>query len=721
VDWLPYQLEPALALCSGQVHRVLVADHVGLGKTVEAGIALAMLGARGLASRVLCVVPAGLRGQWQQELRDRFAIEATWCDAAWLALRVAELPAGTNPWALPGVYLASHDYVKRADVLSGFEATTWDLLVVDEAHAAAPANERSEAIGGLACRAMRVLLLSATPHDGDDAKFDRLCALGQLGHADRIAVFRRTRRDVGLPDAHRRCVLAVIASPAEHHVHSLLERYRRAVERETGQAARLAMLVLAKRALSGPFALWRSVARRLDVLGTVSAADPQLALPFPIDLATEGDDLPDHVLAIPGLSDARRERAWLNALAHASRSAVTTDSKLAALERLVRRAREPLLVFTEYRDTLVHVGRRLGRITSVAVLHGAQTADERSGALRAFEGGRARVLLSTDVAAQGLNLHRACRAVVTLELPWNPNRLEQRVGRVHRLGQTRRCHAVHLVGRDTEEQHLAARLGLRVGRIRHALGDGGTHLDALEGVFTPGPGDEASGPRLPDSRLLRLDFGGEARALAGIMKVVQTRRRPRRGAARERARRETAPLATSLRWRPGVDRAADSRLDHGVVLLHRHDLVSPAGLLLESRLTAIRLDLVPGWPGAPDARTLRAFFERALGEAATPLDAILRQQRDELLRRAHARAAASVASDAERLTRIRHHLRQRLARHFAQPGLFDEAAWRATVRDPNPGGVVWPAVAVAPATCESRLLFGLVVRPSGRHVGGSTT
>src|SRR5262249_28502388 len=151
----------------------------------------------------------------------------------------------------------------------------------------------------------------------------------------------------------------------------------------------------------------------------------QMALPLRIDAGetTEADAAP----AWPDelrLSDARRERVLLTELADAARRAVPADRKVAALRRLLRRAGESAIVFTEYRDTLLHLRDALAGCPSV-VLHGGLTRDEREAALAVFAREPRMVLLATDAAGEGLNLHRPCRLVVNLELPWNPMRLEQ--------------------------------------------------------------------------------------------------------------------------------------------------------------------------------------------------------------------------------------------------------------------------------------------------------
>ncbi|HEY3883719.1 MAG TPA: SNF2-related protein [Vicinamibacterales bacterium] len=140
-DILPYQLAPAIAVARG-VFRVLLADDVGLGKTVQAGWIAADCLARRPDARVLAAVPAGVRRQWESELRRLFGIEPITADATWLRRSLAALPADMSPWTPPGLYLASIDFLKRPDLVSSLETVTWDVLVVDEAHTAAAPTDR---------------------------------------------------------------------------------------------------------------------------------------------------------------------------------------------------------------------------------------------------------------------------------------------------------------------------------------------------------------------------------------------------------------------------------------------------------------------------------------------------------------------------------------------------------------------------------------------------
>jgi superfamily II DNA or RNA helicase len=482
IDLLPWQLEPALALAGGAASRVLIADAVGLGKTVQALTALAELGARGEADRVLIVTPAGLRDQWAGELA-RFRQPCSVADAAFLAGAARELPPGVNPWSLPGVYVVSLDYLKRREVLHGIEGLWWDLVIADEAHLAAPGTERRAALDRAARRSARVILLTATPFASDREGYAALCATGggspgASAHNDFI-VFRRSRASLAMDvPARRTRLLGIRLTSQERRLHGLLDGYTSRVWRETSSpAAKLAMVVLRKRALSSAWAAGRTIERRLALLD--QPVDYAQGTPFdcaqgrlPFDPDPEGetsadDTVSDSVLGAPGLIDGRVEREVLTALAAAAAS-VTRESKLRALERMLARTREAAIVFTEYRDTLEHLAARLSSIRRHTILHGGLSRDERRAATNALNDGSVTLLLATDAAGEGLNLHSRCRWVINFELPWNPARLEQRAGRVDRYGQRRAPHVLHFVARGTAESIVLGRLEARLRRARQA-------------------------------------------------------------------------------------------------------------------------------------------------------------------------------------------------------------------------------------------------------------
>ena len=479
IDLLPHQLEPALAILRGLGTRLLLADEVGLGKTIQAGLIAAELLARGAIERVLVLTPPGLREQWLQELADRFGIVAGGVDGHALRRISATLPIGVNPWRTWSTAVVSIDYVKRPEVLPAAAGCRWDLVICDEVHACAGDSDRRAAVHALAARAPYVLLLSATPHNGDREAFAALCAIGAMpAQPDRgedtgasLLVFRRTRADAGIGTARRVHIIRVRPSADEARMHAMLARYTDAVRAEHGQnEAWLALSVLHKRALSSAWSLAQSVERRMAAW---SAADrdsaEQMALPLgdPQGELIAGDEAPAWPADLR-LADRARERRLLMALLACARAAAGGETKLAALVRLLRRARQPAVVFTEYRDTLLRVRQH---VTEPAlVLHGGLTREDRSNVLAAFAREPLGLLLATDAAAEGLNLHHHCRLVVNLELPWNPMRLEQRIGRVDRIGQRRTVHAVHLIAGGTGETRLLDRLRARVASAQADLG-----------------------------------------------------------------------------------------------------------------------------------------------------------------------------------------------------------------------------------------------------------
>jgi superfamily II DNA or RNA helicase len=640
IDLLDYQLEPALA-CARGATRLLLADEVGLGKTIQAGAILANLHARAELGHALVLCPAGLCVQWRRELRERFRLPASLVDLASLRREARSSLTGAGPWDLFPVAVASVDFVKQPEVLAGMGRIRWDVLVVDEAHLCAVAPERAAAVGTIARRARRVVLLTATPHSGEVDAFEALCGIGRLAAEGPIVMFRRTRSGLGRATARRGRVLRVSLSAPELRMHALLERYTSRVWSAASDApssndARLAMIVLRKRAASGPWPLLVSLSRRLQWLGRPEAAEAaQLSLPLGDVAEPEcADDQSWHVLAAPGLSDAGAERRLLERLVEAARAATAHDSKCRALLRLIRRAGEPVIVFTEYRDTLEHLTGILGRLSRIAVVHGGMDLAARSHSIDAFTSGGVDVLLATDAAAHGLNLQARCRLVVDLELPWNPVRLEQRVGRVDRIGQRRIVHAVHLVARDTGEEQVLARLALRVRRAREALNGheastsclsekelaervfGGTGAGSVPEAFsetTPGSARSLSDGDIAEPCLVRMDLSAAAREEAAHLEFIRqlTRGRGDAVASASAALEREAPWCCRLRVR------APLPFRRALVAVFRADLVDGRGALVEQHLVTVRCP----WPDSLPAALRTARPDRLPDTLTTALGA----------------------------------------------------------------------------------------------------
>jgi len=654
VTLLPYQLEPALAIVHG-TRRVLVADDVGLGKTIQAGVVIAELMRRAPSCRILVLVPAPLAEQWAGELSRRFDVTARAVDRARLDAMVAAGGRGENPWRSSGVWIASLDYIKQPHVLAGLPPRPWDLVVFDEAHGVCGESERHAAADGLARRARHVLMLTATPHDGDERRFTRLTTLGRQD--DDLTVFRRTRSDLASAATRRVRWHHVALSAAERRVLDALGDFERSVLAAAGAARREAALLLLsvfrKRAVSTMSALSVSLERRrawLERPDRDIAPDwVQPSLAFGDDGSDEiGNEDTQSLAAAVGL-DPRQERAWLKRLCALATAATRDERKIARLAALLTKSSEPAVVFTEFRHSLEAVRRRIDAIRPVAVLHGGQTPVERAQQLNRFLDGSASVLLGTDVASLGLNLQRS-RWAISLELPWNPTRLEQRVGRIDRIGQTRDVHFTLLVADHDAERAVLARLARRTLVAQRTLGgdvlrsvqpDAALLCDAVIAGVPPGP-PAADGPAVARCRR----WARPARVAAITLE------RRRRLAARWRSR-------DAVQGRPGV-----VPLRHGpATCVFSVPIVDGAGAPIEEHVVAVRLPHltadVYSTKLITDARNLAA--RHAMPHAAR----VQRWQRHRQQVSAATERAIVAAIDPE--TRLGE----------VQPGLFDRRALRA--------------------------------------------
>ncbi len=509
-----YQLAPVLRVLSKPRPSLLIADDVGLGKTIEAGLVLLELMARGRADRVLVVTPPGLMEQWRQELFEKFGLEFRIIgNASDLAAAQTELPAGVSPWeALPRV-ITSVDFIKKETVRHRALRRRWDLVIVDEAHALAesgtPDNpyrtQRTRLGQALRDCSRGLLLLTATPHNGYQHAFRSLLELIEPTQAtlhgtpeDRqrrleSACIRRMKAQIKRrrPDGTEervfppRTVAGIpVADLVEadrellHKVASYCSRVaREAAGSEEAELIGFAMQIVKKRALSSRAALARTLEHRLEALQREEARETP---PEPAELRDYRADIPlteaasertaTRILrsAIP--ADERRRRAEIRAIRDIQRLLRQTgdrDPKIEALMRVLGRLSrehpaEKVIVFTEYRDTLEAIRTHLeanpewsGRCV---VLTGGLSRRQRLRRQEEFAEPQVRILLATDAASEGLNLQHHCRRVIHFELPWNPNRLEQRNGRVDRYGQSRPPVIQYLYYPDSPEDDVLATL-----------------------------------------------------------------------------------------------------------------------------------------------------------------------------------------------------------------------------------------------------------------------
>jgi superfamily II DNA or RNA helicase len=677
IDFLPYQLEPALAMLRNGYARMLIADAVGLGKTIQAGLILRELATEHESFRALVIAPAGLREQWAGELAARFGISTIIATSPWLARRVAELPPDVHPWSLPGIYICSFDFIKRPEVLRPFEEDQieWDAIVVDEAHAATLGTARRAAVHAVASRARRVILLSATPHSGDTEEFRALCSIGNPAlNPQPLLTFRRTRDDSGTATRRRTVLLPVRLSEAELRMHRVLEAYTSSVCAESrirsDLQARLAAMVLKKRALSSASSLAISCRRRAALLRAAPevSAEQQLSLPLGDEEPLE-DEEPVSILAAPGLADAAREQHWLAAIVEAADQAAHDESKLRFVVRLLRRIKEPAIVFTEYRDTLERMRRALsGTGRQISVLHGGMNATERSAAQHLFNSSGS-LLLATDAAAEGLNLHHRCRTVIHFELPWSPARLEQRTGRVDRIGQTRIVHEVMLVANATAERLVLAPLARRAARAHTALPGRSGFFDVLTesrvaaAVMEAAPLEPAATNVDVDSVSPPLELQQEAREEA--LRLAELRM------WRGRASHRDVPVGIAA----AVLRLKGTSLPAGIICVYTLSLTGDDGNVHHAELVALH----EPWHIPSTLRTcaeVRDVIHAFKAARVASVESMLRARAADRVKRIRDRCAVAAKAMARREAIIAPSPSS-VAQHLVQGSLFDQRMLRA--------------------------------------------
>lgn len=617
-----WQRAVAYAFEDGTATRVLLADAVGLGKTIQAGLAIAALRSCDALAHALVIAPAALRDQWTDELASRLGLLAWTADPpGWRSARAA-LPPGVNAWAAHPLVITSIDYVKQPDVLAAAAAVPWDLLVVDEAHNAGTGSDRRVAADALAARSTRVLLVTATPHAGDDDGFEALCAIGAR-HGPAPLLVRRRREDAGLAPGCRLRVLRVPPSAAERAMHDDLREYARQVLDEHRPGTALAMAWLVKRAASSPAALLRSVERRRSLLassGPQEAAAPWLPFDDEVDERDEGDDRAPASIGVAGLADCERELRLLDGLSHRAAAAAGSWRKGERLVRWLGATGEPLVVFTEYRDTLAALLAMLPSSCPVAVLHGGLGRGARADALGRFLGGEARVLAATDVAGEGLNLQGAARTVVSIEMPWTPSRLEQRVGRVDRIGQRWPARAACLVGRGGPEESVLARVTGRARRAATALGSSGDHrLDELALLASAlgihgAPARTGAPPFADRTSQAPAVERDDAAALAWLVRSAVRRAGRPCGAL-------DAP-GNDIPW-VRLRRRAARRATDGLVMVFVVEAQAPSGRTTAETAVALHVALARGALRMPVRRWLRALAALLVPLAARAAEAQL--------------------------------------------------------------------------------------------------
>lgn len=517
---LPHQLWVCKQVLDSWPPRWLIADDVGLGKTVEAGLILWPLLSRRQVVRLLILAPASLTSQWQHRMKKMFDLNLTVYDPSQDREDAQE---GATYWDIHNQVIASlqtlrDDHKGRHDRL--LAADTWDLVLVDEAHhlnvdEAAGATlgfelleklQDAEKIGGL-------LLFTATPHRGKDHGFLSLLRLlrpdlfstdremsSQLEHLSKV-VIRNNKQTV--TDLHGKRLFQAPVVTSEEYAYSPEEVtfYEQLTDFITtgqtyaaslgntanSQAVILVLIALQKLASSSVAAIRRALRSRAARLnGEISKADAhtrQLAALQEAGDAEGANALEELVGLWSGglqlMTDEKKRLEELLALA----DRVVEETKIQAIMTALE-ARFPgrsVLFFTEYKATqsllLAALTRNYGA-ESVTFINGDDRAEDvlgttlrttRERAAAEFNEGRRRFLVSTEAAGEGIDLQQSCYTLIHVDLPWNPMRLHQRVGRLNRYGQTRQVEVLSFRNPGTVEARIWDKLNTKIDSIMRAF------------------------------------------------------------------------------------------------------------------------------------------------------------------------------------------------------------------------------------------------------------
>jgi len=538
-----YQLVPLLMALRLSTVRLLIADDVGIGKTVEAGLIARELMDRGEIARLAVLCPPHLVEQWQSELENRFNLQAVALTASSAARVERELPHGVGLFDHYPVVVVSLDYIKSERNREQFIATAPECIVVDEAHTCASSGAgkqlRFELLQRLARDEQRhLILLTATPHSGDEAAFYNLISLldqrflalqGRLSANDPLRqelarhFVQRRRKDIaewqaetedGRGFARRmKTELTYQLSGAWGQFFDSVQDYCRELAESAEQGGSAggvglmwyATLALLRCVASSPAAAVKALTTRLDG----QAADE--------DMLTDerlhdggADDLSTSDLEPPGqVQDASRLQTLI---ASAERlSGQSGDPKLAALiqhvGQLLHDGYQPV-VFCRYIATAHYVAAHLRAQfsgVSVEAVTGEFTPEERRERVEDMGDADSRILVATDCLSEGINLQHLFTAVVHYDLAWNPTRHEQREGRVDRFGQQApevRC--TMLYGQDNPIDGFVLQVILRKGEA----------IQKELGVMVPLPEDDARiSQALVKAALMRREHRAQAAML----------------------------------------------------------------------------------------------------------------------------------------------------------------------------------------------------------------
>jgi superfamily II DNA or RNA helicase len=452
IDLVPYQLDPAIQALNQPRQRILIADAVGLGKTIEAGILLAELIKRGRAKRILVLTVKSMLTQFQKELWSRFTIPLTRLDSIGIQRIRSRIPTNHNPFYYYDKSIISIDTLKQdAEYRTYIENSYWDVIVIDEAHNVAErgiASMRARLAKLLSSRSDTLLMLSATPHDGKPKAFASLMNMlnptaianpEEYGPEDIKGLFiRRFKKDIKHQvttsfKERKISVARVSANKVEEEAFNYFVDMQFTKIDKKRSADKLFKTTLEKALFSSPAACQQTIHNRIRTL------------------KSDGQDLQNDIAILEQLA-VKLEGV-----------SPVTFSKYQKLLQVIRDkqhgfgwtgadTRDRLVIFTERIETLIFLEKNLKHDlgleeNKIEILHGTMDDIKQQRIVENFgnEQSPIRLLIASDVASEGINLHFLSHKMIHFDIPWSLMVFQQRNGRIDRYGQEREPLIVYLV------------------------------------------------------------------------------------------------------------------------------------------------------------------------------------------------------------------------------------------------------------------------------------
>jgi len=518
IDPLPHQIEAVYHyIIQNPRIRFLLADDPGAGKTIMAGLLLKELKYRGLVERTLIVVPGHLKDQWLREMKEKFQENFSIIDRNTMAGEW-----GKNVFTDRNQVIISMDFAKQDDVMSALRVSKWDLCIVDEAHKMSAykygnrINKTQRYTLGelLSPISTYMLFLTATPHRGDPENFRLLLDLLEPGffanvnmlsesiqNKDNPLFLRRLKEDLkdfdGAPIFPPRKVKTVkyylsddekrlynaVTGYVEKHFNKALEKDKRNVT--------FALIILQRRLASSVRAVRKSLERRhkrlkelyekKQLIQDIGYEEEYLEDLEEKERWKKEEELLEKLTSAETFEELKNEIEKLEELVALAKEVEKKEieTKLNELKKVIdaeklHQTGTKLLIFTESKDTLEYLVEKLRKWGySVTFIHGGMSLEARIKSESDFNNTPVQIMVSTEAGGEGINLQKRCWIMVNYDIPWNPNRLEQRMGRIHRYGQQHEVHIYNLVAMDTREGRVLERLFEKLSQIRKQLGSDG--------------------------------------------------------------------------------------------------------------------------------------------------------------------------------------------------------------------------------------------------------